>query len=117
MPGLLLSEFLPEIFWEEIAEEIIFFHILFWCLTWFTNLGFISNEPTYYLLDYGDFKCYLMAYKNQLIKIYAIWCMKTLNLLIAQFFFPARLMAIFNTSVCSDNFMHLISHLNTVIPY
>ena len=33
--------FLPEICWEEIAEEIFFFHISFWWLT--------------YLLDYGDF--------------------------------------------------------------
>ena len=34
----LLSEFLPEICWEEIAEEI---------------LGFSSNKPTHYLLDHG----------------------------------------------------------------
>ena len=49
----LVSEFLPEICWEEIADEI-FFHISFWCLTWDTNLGFTSNKPIHYLLDHGD---------------------------------------------------------------
>ena len=31
------------------------FCILFWCLTWGSNLGFTSKKPTHYLLDYGDF--------------------------------------------------------------
>ena len=31
------------------------FCILFWCLAWGSNLGFTSNKPTHYLLDYGDF--------------------------------------------------------------
>ena len=45
MPGFyLLSEFLPEICWEEMAEEI-FFHISFWCLTCDMNPGFKSNKP------------------------------------------------------------------------
>ena len=39
-------EFLPYICWEEI--------VLFWCLAWGSNPG-TSNEPTHYLLDYGDF--------------------------------------------------------------
>ena len=51
---ILLSEFLPEICWEEITEEILFL-ISFWCLAWDSNLGFTSNKPTHYLLDYGDF--------------------------------------------------------------
>ena len=50
----LLLEFLPEICWEEIAEEIVFV-FLFWCLVWGWNPGFMFNKPTYYLLDYGDF--------------------------------------------------------------
>ena len=49
-----LSEFLPEICWEQIAEEILFVFRLFWCLTWDSNLGFSSNKPTHYLLDHGD---------------------------------------------------------------
>ena len=49
-----LSEFLPEICWKEIAEEILFvFH--FWCLAWGSNRDFTSNKPTHYLLDHGDF--------------------------------------------------------------
>ena len=38
----LLSEFLPEICWEEVAEEI-------------RTQAFASNKPTYYILDHGDF--------------------------------------------------------------
>ena len=49
----LLSEFFPEIRWEEIAEENTFC-ILFWCLSWGSNPGFTPNKPTHYLLDYGD---------------------------------------------------------------
>ena len=48
----LLPDFLPEIYWEEIAEEIFFFHISFLSLTWDMNPGFPFNKPTYYLLDY-----------------------------------------------------------------
>ena len=51
----LLSEFLPEICWEQIAEEIIFFHTSFWCMTWGTNPVIASNKPTHYILDYGNF--------------------------------------------------------------
>ena len=47
------SEFLPEVRWEEIAEDIIF--ISFWYLSWDTNHGFPSNNATHYLLHYGDF--------------------------------------------------------------
>ena len=47
----LLSEFLPKICWENVAEEIF----SFLCPTWGLNPGFKSNNPTYYLLDYGDF--------------------------------------------------------------
>ena len=55
----LFSEFLPEILWEDVAEEIF----SFWCLTWGLNPGFTSNKQTHYLLDYGDFH-YLTLYKN-----------------------------------------------------
>ena len=41
---LLLSKFLPEIWWEEIAEEI-FFHISL-------NRGLTCHKPTHYLLDH-----------------------------------------------------------------
>ena len=49
----LLSEFLSEICYDEIAEELFLFS--FWCLTWDTNPGFTSNKQTHYLLDYGDY--------------------------------------------------------------
>ena len=46
--------------WEEIAKEIFFFYISFWCLAWYTNLSFTPNKPTHYLIDYlldhDDFK-------------------------------------------------------------
>ena len=62
----LLSEFLLEIFWKEIAEEIyIFFHISFWCLTWDANTGFMCNKPTHYLLDYGGFLCLYPLHKQK----------------------------------------------------
>ena len=48
------SELLPEICWEEVAEEILF--VFFWCLAWGSNADFSSNKPTHYLLDHGDFK-------------------------------------------------------------
>ena len=44
------ESFLPENSWEEIAEEIFFFHISFWCLTWDTNPASTFNKPTHYLL-------------------------------------------------------------------
>ena len=47
----LVSEFLPEICWEEIAY---FFHVSFWWLSWYAKL-FMSNKPSHYLLDYGNF--------------------------------------------------------------
>ena len=54
----LLSKFLPEICWEEIAKEILFV-FRFWCLAWDSNPGFWFNKPTHYLLDHGDFKIVL----------------------------------------------------------
>ena len=42
-------------FCQKSAENYIFFHISFWCLTWDTNPGFKSNKPTHYVLDYSDF--------------------------------------------------------------
>ena len=48
----LLSEFLQEISWEEIAEEIFF---AFCFDGWGSNPGFSSNKPTNYLLDHEDF--------------------------------------------------------------
>ena len=48
-----LSEFLPEICWEKIAQEILFV-FLFWCLACDSNPGFTSNKPTHYLLEYGE---------------------------------------------------------------
>ena len=49
----LLSEFLPEIYWEEIAEEILF---VFRFDVWpeIRTLAFSSNKPTHYLLDHGE---------------------------------------------------------------
>ena len=38
------------------------FSILFWCLAWGSNTGFTSNEPSQYLLDYGEF--YWVELKN-----------------------------------------------------
>ena len=51
----LLSELLPAICWKKIAAEVYFFHISFLCLTWNTSPCLVSNKPTHYLLDYGDF--------------------------------------------------------------
>ena len=48
----LLSEFLPEIWCEEISEEISFF--IFHFDACIPKPGFTSNKPTYYLLDHGD---------------------------------------------------------------
>ena len=50
------SEFLPEICWEEENRRRNTFRILFWCLAWDSNPAFLSNKPTHYLLDHGDFK-------------------------------------------------------------
>ena len=38
-----------EFYWQEIAEEIFFFHFSFWYLT------FTSHKLRHYLLDYGNF--------------------------------------------------------------
>ena len=46
----LLSEFLPEICWEEIAKKILFVFYFDVCL------GSPTLAPTHYLLNYGDFK-------------------------------------------------------------
>ena len=59
------SEFLPEICWEEIAEE----NILFWCLAWGPKPGFTSTKPTHYLLDYGNFHEYPLHYEKV-----TTWC-------------------------------------------
>ena len=60
----LLSELLPEICWEEIAEEIFFvfcFDVWLGC----SNPGFSCNKATHYLLDHGH-------YINKLLpKLYA----------------------------------------------
>ena len=48
----LLSKFLPEICWEQVAKEI-FFHISFWCLG--LDPGLTCNKPTHYQIDHGDF--------------------------------------------------------------
>ena len=48
----LLSEFLPEMCWEEVAEEIFFiyhfFFFFFWWLTCVRIQAFSSNKPTHY---------------------------------------------------------------------
>ena len=49
----LLLEFMSETYWEEIAEEIRD-----------TNPGFMSNKPTHYWLDYGDFNFYNIIIGN-----------------------------------------------------
>ena len=74
----MLSELLPEICWEEIAEELLFVddfyqklfmailyaltafarnllrgRMRFWWLASSANPGSTSNKPTHYLLDYG----------------------------------------------------------------
>ena len=54
----LLSVFLAEFRWEEIAKEIIF-RILFCCLTWGLTRSLTSNKPIHYLLDYDDYLIYV----------------------------------------------------------
>ena len=51
------SQFLPEIYWEEIAKEIFLFFIFQVShQTWGTNTqAFTSVKPTRYLLDHDDF--------------------------------------------------------------
>ena len=49
----------------------IFFHILFWWLTWQTNPCFVSNKTTHCLLDYGDFL--IPKYFNILVKWVLLW--------------------------------------------
>ena len=51
----LLSEFSPEICWEEGNRRRNTFRILFWCLAWCSDSGFSSNKPTHYLLQQGNF--------------------------------------------------------------
>ena len=57
----LLSEFLPEICWEEVAEEI-FFVVCFDDWPGIRSLAFASNKPTHYILDHGDFMMWLRIY-------------------------------------------------------
>ena len=54
LPELLL-EFLPEICWEEIVEEILFV-FCFDVWPWDRTLALCLNKPTHFLLDFGDFK-------------------------------------------------------------
>ena len=35
------------------------FRILFWCLAWNSNSGFMSNKTTHYLLNYGYFSYWI----------------------------------------------------------
>ena len=37
------------------CRRYIYFCTLFWCVAWSSNPGFMSNKPTHYLLDHGDF--------------------------------------------------------------
>ena len=48
----LLSELLPEIYWEQVTEEILF---VFYFDVWGSKPGLTSNKPTHYLLDQGGF--------------------------------------------------------------
>ena len=49
-------EFLPEISWEEIVEEIFFSYFVLFQMTdlRFEPKPYVSNKTTQYLLDYGD---------------------------------------------------------------
>ena len=54
----LLWEFLPEICWKEVAEEIFsYFRFDVW-----------SNKATHYLLDYGNFKEFKRGYLSVLLR-------------------------------------------------
>ena len=53
---------LREICWEQIAEEMFFFYISFWCLTWGLNSGLTSNKPTHCLEDYGATSVFIHTY-------------------------------------------------------
>ena len=53
--NFIYSEFFARNLLRGIYLRNLFFYISFRCLTWGTNLGFTSNKPTHYLLDYGDF--------------------------------------------------------------
>ena len=57
--------FLPEICWQEVAEEI-FFHISFsWrCLTLGLNRGLTFNKLTHYLLEHDNFTCLYLRLPN-----------------------------------------------------
>ena len=66
---ILLSEFVTEICWEEVAEEILFI-IHFWWLTRDTNPGFSSNKPTHYILDHGDFFSFALSLKKRNVKLH-----------------------------------------------
>ena len=59
-----------QIFWEifhgsvERKSPKKYFLYFVWRLAWGSNLGFTSNKPTNYLLDYGDFTvCWLVRCK------------------------------------------------------
>ena len=51
----LLSEILPEICWEEIAEEIYFFFLYFIFNDWPGIRTQASNKPAHYIPDHSDF--------------------------------------------------------------
>ena len=63
------SEFLPEICWKEIAEEILY---IFRFDVWPGTRTFSANKPTHYLLDHGDFKVSLVEYIYCLLMFYII---------------------------------------------
>ena len=66
---ILLSEFMPKICWEEIAEELLF---VFCFDIWpGSNPGFSSNKSTYYLLYHGDFTyiTYINGHNTRFVRI------------------------------------------------
>ena len=93
----LFSEFLPEICWEQVNEEI-FSYFPFWCLTWSLNsVGLTSNKPTHCLLDYGDFNggYYFGGSENPHVVLqkpmnpirFIVWCgMWNEGIIVAYFF-------------------------------
>ena len=72
----LLSDFLPEICWEEIAEEIFFFHISLWCLKSYKAIHYLLlrifkyfniMEPLYSYSKYSSYS-YLTTRMNYKIQ-------------------------------------------------
>ena len=69
----LLSELLPEICWEEVAEEI-FSYLIFDDWPGMRAQAFVSNKPTYYILDHGDFITNAFAYLELLLAAFHVVC-------------------------------------------